>query len=90
MEEGWSREVMLIHIDANLYEREGKALTNFTRTLPAETSELAQELTKDPYSFEDATRHSYGSEQPVLSWESAKTRKANRLVVVMQLNNPPL
>lgn len=51
MEEGWSREVMLIHIDANLYEREGKALTNFTRTLPAETSELAQELTKDPYSF---------------------------------------
>lgn len=51
MEEGWSREVMLIHMDANLYEREGKALTNFTRTLPAETSELAQELTKDPYSF---------------------------------------
>ena len=51
MEEGWSREVMLIHMDANLYEREGKASTNFTRTLPAETSELAQELTKDPYSF---------------------------------------
>ena len=51
MEEGWSREVMLIHMDATLYEREGKALTNFTRTLPAETSELAQELTKDPYSF---------------------------------------
>ena len=51
MEEGWSREVMLIHMDANLYEREGKALTNFTRTLPTETSELAQELTKDPYSF---------------------------------------
>lgn len=51
MEEGWSREVMLIHMDANLYEREGKALTNFTRTLPAETSELAQELTKDPYNF---------------------------------------
>lgn len=51
IEEGWSREVMLIHMDANLYEREGKALTNFTRTLPAETSELAQELTKDPYSF---------------------------------------
>ncbi len=51
MEEGWSREVMLIQMDTNLYEREGKALTNFTRTLPTETSELAQELTKDPYSF---------------------------------------
>ncbi|MBQ2375800.1 MAG: DUF1016 family protein [Bacteroidales bacterium] len=51
MEEGWSREVMLIQMDTNLYEREGKALTNFTRTLPTETSELAQELTKDPYNF---------------------------------------
>ena len=27
------------------------ALTNFSRTLPAETSDMAQELTKDPYSF---------------------------------------
>ena len=34
-----------------MYEREGKALTNFTRTLPDETSDLAQELTKDPYNF---------------------------------------
>lgn len=51
MEEGWSRETMLDYIDANLYEREGKAQTNFMRTLPDETSELAQELTKDPYSF---------------------------------------
>lgn len=51
MEEGWSRDVMLNHMDANLYEREGKALTNFKATLPAVTSELAQELTKDPYNF---------------------------------------
>lgn len=51
MEEGWSREVLLNFIDTDLYEREGKALTNFTRTLPDETSDLAQELTKDPYNF---------------------------------------
>lgn len=51
MEEGWSRDVMLNHMDAHLYEREGKALTNFKTTLPAVTSELAQELTKDPYNF---------------------------------------
>lgn len=51
MEEGWSRDVMLNHMDSNLYEREGKALTNFKNTLPTVTSELAQELTKDPYSF---------------------------------------
>ena len=51
MEEGWSRDVMLNHMDSNLYEREGKALTNFKNTLPEVTSELAQELTKDPYHF---------------------------------------
>ena len=38
-------------MDSGLYEREGKALTNFTRTLPEATSDLAQELTKDPYNF---------------------------------------
>ena len=48
---GWSRAMLLNWIDTGLYERQGKALTNFTRTLPEETSDLAQELTKDPYDF---------------------------------------
>lgn len=51
MEEGWSRDMLLNCMESNLYEREGKAMTNFIRTLPEETSELAQELTKDPYNF---------------------------------------
>lgn len=51
VENGWSRDVMLNFIDSQLYERQGKALTNFTRTLPDEMSDLAQELTKDPYDF---------------------------------------
>lgn len=51
MKEGWSRDVLLNFMDSGLYEREGKALTNFTRTLPDEASNLAQELTKDPYNF---------------------------------------
>lgn len=51
MQEGWSRDVLLNFMDSGLYEREGKALTSFTRTLPDETSDLAQELTKDPYNF---------------------------------------
>ena len=51
MKEGWSRDVLLNFMDSGLYEREGKALTNFTRTLPDEASDLAQELTKDPYNF---------------------------------------
>ena len=40
-----------IFLDTDLYERQGKAMTNFSRTLPNETSGLAQELTKDPYDF---------------------------------------
>ena len=51
MEEGWSRAMLLNFMDTGLYERQGKALTNFSRTLPPETSDLAQEITKDPYNF---------------------------------------
>lgn len=46
---GWSRNMLLNFLDTDLYERQGKALTNFVRTLPEETSDLAPELTKDPY-----------------------------------------
>lgn len=49
--EGWSRDMLLNAIDSRLYERQGKALTNFSKTLPDEISDLAQELTKDPYDF---------------------------------------
>ena len=48
---GWSRSVLLNMLGTNLYERQGKAMTNFSRTLPAPDSDLAQELTKDPYNF---------------------------------------
>lgn len=51
VENGWSRSMLLNALSTDLYERQGKALTNFKRTLPAETSDLAQELTKDPYDF---------------------------------------
>jgi predicted nuclease of restriction endonuclease-like (RecB) superfamily len=42
-------------IESGLYRRQGKALTNFTRTLPAPQSELAQQVVKDPYNFEFLT-----------------------------------
>ena len=48
---GWSRNVLHNFIDSSLYERQGKALTNFKNTLPEIGSDLAQELTKDPYNF---------------------------------------
>ena len=48
---GWSRDMLLNMLGSNLYERNGKALTNFKNTLPAADSDLAQELTRDPYDF---------------------------------------
>ena len=51
VENGWSRAMLLNWIDTGLYERTGKAITNFKDTIPSATSDLAQELTKDPYNF---------------------------------------
>lgn len=51
IENGWSRSLLLNFLSTDLYERHGKAITNFKQTLPEETSDLAQELTKDPYNF---------------------------------------
>ena len=51
VENGWSRSTLLNFMSTGLYERQGKALTNFQDTLPGIGSDLAQELTKDPYCF---------------------------------------
>ena len=55
IQNGWSRNVLIHQIESGLYKRQGKALTNFTRTLPAPQSELAQQIVKDPYNFDFLT-----------------------------------
>ncbi len=55
LQNGWSRNVLVLQIESGLYGRQGKAQTNFTRTLPAPRSDLAQELLKDPYNFDFLT-----------------------------------
>jgi predicted nuclease of restriction endonuclease-like (RecB) superfamily len=57
IEFGWSRNVLVHQIETKLYERQGKAITNFERTLPAPQSDLAQQLIKDPYNFDFLTLH---------------------------------
>lgn len=52
LEHGWSRNVLVHQIESGLFDRQGKAFTNFSRNLPATQSELAQELIKDPYCFD--------------------------------------
>jgi predicted nuclease of restriction endonuclease-like (RecB) superfamily len=52
LEQGWSRDVLALQLKSKLYDRAGKAVTNFSRTLPAPQSDLAQQTLKDPYTFD--------------------------------------
>lgn len=55
LENGWSRAVLTVQIESRLHERSGKAITNFNLTLPPPQSDLAQEVLKDPYTFDFLT-----------------------------------
>lgn len=48
----WSRNILVHQIESKLYEREGRAVTNFDVALPAPQSDLAQQALKDPYVFD--------------------------------------
>ncbi len=48
----WSRSVLVHQIESGLYKREGRAITNFSSTLPKPHSDLAQQTLKDPYIFD--------------------------------------
>lgn len=52
LEQGWSRDVLALQLKSRLHERAGKAVSNFSRTLPAPQSDLAQQTLKDPYTFD--------------------------------------
>jgi len=52
LEHGWSRNILAVQIKSDLYARQGKALTNFSATLPPPQSDLAQQVLKDPYLFD--------------------------------------
>jgi predicted nuclease of restriction endonuclease-like (RecB) superfamily len=55
VQNGWSRNVLVHWIESDLHERQGKAQTNFERTLPSPRSDLARETLKNPYSFQFLT-----------------------------------
>jgi predicted nuclease of restriction endonuclease-like (RecB) superfamily len=49
LENGWSRDVLVLQIENQLHRRLGGAVTNFKQVLPKHQSDLAQSLLKDPY-----------------------------------------
>ena len=55
LDNNWSRAVLLNFLDTDLYERQGKAISNFRQSLPEPGSDLAQQMTKDPYNFDFLT-----------------------------------
>ena len=55
LENGWSRNVLLVMIQSAAHLRKGRALTNFDRLLPAPQSDLVQQTLKDPYIFDFLT-----------------------------------
>ena len=52
LQNSWSRAVLQNWLGTDLYERQGKAISNFQATLPTPQSDLAQEITRDPYNFD--------------------------------------
>ena len=46
---GWSRSILEMQIQGQLHLRAGKAVNNFSRTMPPAESDMAAQLFKDPY-----------------------------------------
>lgn len=51
-ENGWSRDILVMQIETDLYTRQDGAITNFDRLLPDVDSDLTSQLVKDQYCFQ--------------------------------------
>lgn len=58
VENGWSRNVLVMQIQSAAHQRLGKATTNFAKRLPPPDSDLVQQTLKDPYLFDFLTLES--------------------------------
>ena len=65
IENGWSRSVLEMWIESNLFNRQGKAITNFNTAFPAPDSDMAQQALKDPYNFDFLTLSTQAQEQEI-------------------------
>jgi len=65
IENGWSRTVLEMWIESRLFNRQGKAITNFKKTFPKPDSDMAQQVLKDPYDFDFLTLSKQAQEQEI-------------------------
>ncbi|MEI7493118.1 MAG: PDDEXK nuclease domain-containing protein [Alphaproteobacteria bacterium] len=52
IQNGWSRNILSMQIETDLFKRQGKSITNFQSQLSSPHSDLAQATLKNPYLFD--------------------------------------
>ncbi len=52
VEQGWSRNILVLQIEGQFHKRQGKTVNNFAATLPPADSDMAAQIFKDPYLFD--------------------------------------
>jgi predicted nuclease of restriction endonuclease-like (RecB) superfamily len=75
---GWSRNILTLQIESQLYQRQGQAVTNFEATLPPARSDLVRATLKDPYVFDFL---SLGTEAQERELESALVQHIERFLL---------
>jgi len=67
IENGWSRGMLVIQIEGDLYHRKASKtkITNFKQTLPAPQSDLAEQIIKDPYKLDFLTVYGKAKEKDI-------------------------
>jgi len=63
LEHGWSRDTLTANIKSSAHTRQGAAVSNFGKRLPAVHAELASGLLKDPYMFDFFTMEEHFHER---------------------------
>ena len=62
---GWSRNVLEMQVKSDLYNRQGKTINNFKKTLSPTQSDLVNQTLKDPYIFDFLTIGKEASEREI-------------------------
>jgi predicted nuclease of restriction endonuclease-like (RecB) superfamily len=75
---GWSRNILAMQIESQLYQRKGQAVSNFETTLPPDRSDLVRATLKDPYLFDFL---SLGTEAQERELESALVQHIEKFLL---------